>query len=79
MVDIELRKDTFGEHFFKFYETVMGEWSTIIKNSFKDTGLYPLNPNQPKYSKLMSKVRNTQPIEGVEFKVKEFDRKQQTP
>ena len=73
--DIELRKDTFSEHFFKFYETFMGERSTIIKNSFKDTGLCPLNPNQPKYSKLMSKMRNTQQIEGVEFKVKEFDRK----
>ena len=72
--DIELRKDTFGEHFFKFYENFMDKRSTTIMDSFKDTGLCPLNPNQPKYSKLRNKERNTQATEGIKFKVIESNK-----
>lgn len=67
--DIELKKDNFGEHFFKFYETFMNEHSGVISKSFKDTGLCPLNPDRPRYTKLKSKEKGCRATEGVEFKV----------
>jgi len=67
--DIELKKDNFGEHFFKFYETFMNEHSDVISKSFKDTGLCPLNPDRPRYTKLKSKEKGCRATEGVEFKV----------
>jgi hypothetical protein len=66
--DVELRTDTFGEHFFKFYEPFMNERSGIFRKSFEDTGLCPLDSDKPKYSKLKSQMKCSQPIEGVEYR-----------
>ena len=66
--DIELKKDNFGEHFFKFYETFMNEHSGVISKSFKDTGLCPLNPDRPRYTKLKSKEKGCRATEGLSSK-----------
>lgn len=66
--DVELKKDTFGEHFFKFYEQFMNDRSAIFPKSFEDTGLCPLNSEKPRYGKLKSQGKCSQPTEGVEYR-----------